>query len=182
MFHIYNFLEINRYIFFSHKSICLIRCSSFYVYSTRKFKFVQSTNDESNTVDFVFCRECHNHLTTYPTRRKKFQSYNYPKNTWPGFIWSMLSDEMLIRKYQCRIWQLIPRPWRYWWIDDANPLFNDRITLDSPTPIISDRTCETNEFDSDIKSLQLGRLRDTTTKHLMPCVLCPWGCTEFYHE
>jgi hypothetical protein len=143
---------------------------------------VPSANDESNAIDLIVCRECYNHLTLDPKRKKKHQTYNFSKNTWSGFIWSMLSDKKLVQKYESRIWQLIPRTWRYWWIDDAISLFNDRISLDSPEPIISDRTCEMNEFESDIKSMNLGRLRDTTNKHLMPCILCPWGCTEFYHE
>ena len=143
---------------------------------------MESTNDESNAIDLVVCKECYNHLTMEPKKRKKNQTYNLPKNTWPGFIWSMFSDEKLIGKYQSRIWQLIPSPWRYWWVDAANQCFNDRISLEFPKSIISDRTCEMNEWDSDIKSMGLGRLRDTTNKHLMPCILCPWGCTEFYHE
>ena len=44
------------------------------------------------------------------------------------------------------------------------------------------RNVEMNKWDSDIESMKLSRLRDTSNKHLMPCVLCPWGCSEFYHQ
>ena len=163
-------------IFFYH------RCSSFDVYKTRKFKFVRSTNDHSNAVDLLLCKQCVSHLTMEPKDKKKDKTYDFPQNTWPAFIWSLLSDDALIQTYHSRIWQLIPQPWRYWWIDNAIACFYDRISLDIPESLFIDKTLQMEEWDSDIDSMSLSRLRDTSNKHLMPCVLCPWGCTEFYHE
>ena len=107
--------------------------------------------------------------------------FNSARITWPGFIWSLLSNVSLMRKYNTRIWQLIPQTWRYWWYSSASGRFRDNITLHNPQSLFVDKTVEMNEWDSDIESMSLARLRDTSNKHLMPCVLCPWGCSEFYH-
>ena len=171
------FISILRYLFTFHVE----RFTSFEVHSRRRFKFVRSTNDEDNTVDLFLCQECAIHLTL-ETSKANMKIYNSATNTWPGFVWSIFIDVSLMDKYNTRLWQMIPQTWRYWWIDSARICFTADISLHMPQSIFVDKTVEINEWDSDIESMELSRLRNTSNKHLMPCVLCPWGCSEFLHQ
>ena len=56
------------------------------------------------------------------------------------------------------------------------------ISIDNPSPIFVDRTLEIDEWNEDINSYELARLASTCNKHLMPKILCPWGCTEYNHR
>ena len=148
------------------------------VNSSRKFKFVDSTNNEDIADELILCKECSVHLTSNENRK----IYEAPVNTWPGFIWSVLSNESLVNKYGVKIWQFIPQQWRHWWLCSAFDYFPEEISIQNPPSYFVDKTIEMNEWDTDIESMSLARLQDTTNKHLMPCVLCPWGCSEFYHR
>ena len=119
---------------------------------------------------------------TTETSKENIKVYESPECSWPGFVWSILSDQELVTIYGQRIWQFIPQTWRYWWITSAADLFTDEVSLHHPQSVFVDKTMEINEWDTDIESMNLSRLRDTTNKHLMPRVLCPWGCSEHYHK
>ena len=157
------------------------RFTSFEIQKRRRFKFIRSSNDEDNAINLLLCQECSLHLTL-ETSKVNAKVYNSAKNSWPGFIWSVFADVSLIVKYDTRIWQMIPQTWRYWWINSVQICFSTDISIQMPQSIFVDKTVEMNEWDSDIESMKLSRLRDTSNKHLMPCVLCPWGCSEFYHQ
>ena len=140
-----------------------------------------SSNNESTASLVTLCTQCATHLTLETSTANK-KIFNSDENTWPGFIWSFISDEHLQNIYGTHLWKFIPTTWRYWWIENARHLFSEPISIDIPHSVFVDKTKEINEWDSDIESMSIARLRDTTNKHLMPCVLCPWGCSEFYHK
>ena len=58
----------------------------------------------------------------------------------------------------------------------------DEITLFNPDSLFIDKSNEINEWNREIGVMKLGNLRDVSNKLLMPCILCPWGCTEFLHK
>ena len=154
--------------------------SSVEVNARRRFKFVRSANDESNAVELLMCEECAIHLTMDSSKENE-KVFNSPQMTWPGFIWSIISDTSLRSKYGTRIWQMIPQTWRYWWVENSSTNFNSNVFVHHPQSLFVDKTNEMDEWNTDIESMSLSRLRDTSNKHLMPCVLCPWGCSEFLH-
>ena len=85
------------------------------------------------------------------------------KNKWPAFIWSFLSNEDCLRIYGGnKLWAFIPTEWRPWWCNSLKyhlpvPYFD--ISVDSPASCFVDRTCEINDFDSDINSMDLVQLK-----------------------
>ena len=53
------------------------------------------------------------------------------------------------------------------------------ITINHPESIIVDRSSENMEWFIYIGSQKLPRIASACNKFMIPCVLCPWGCTEF---
>ena len=162
------------YIFFRHSSI--------EVQSRRQFKFVQSANMQSNSTKLILCQQCSNHLTLDSTPRAKDRVYERSTNTRPTFIWYFLTNQHLHCKYGTHLWQFIPFTWQHWWIEDALLHFRREITLLQPDCIFVDKSKDNKNWNDDITSMYLARLRDTSYKYLMPCILCPWGCSEYTHK
>jgi hypothetical protein len=143
------------------------------------FKFCTANQDEENARDILLCFECAQHLIHDDTKIA-----NMAKYSWPGFIWSVLSKQQLHEQYGNLIWKLLPREWRHWWLPNVKsylPTFEE-VTLEDPTPVICDRTTSLENFKKDIDSFSLSRLRDTCDEHLMPILLCPWGCSGYLHK
>ena len=92
-----------------------------------KFKLLQT----SNCLDFVsLCDQCHGHLTTEDNKEAQEKSL-----TQPAFIWLVLTDKNIINEYGTRIWQFIPKTWRYWWVDAYSTLyFNSDVRLHESPP------------------------------------------------
>ena len=158
------------------------RHSIFDVYSRRKFKFVYSANNISTAIELCLCEQCSNHLTLDSEVKKKDRIYERSSNTWPGFFRYFLSNEHFHNIYGLKLWQFIPITWRHWWIDVARSLFSQDISLQHPHCVFIDKSKDNNIWNDDIDCMLLGRLRDTSNKYLMPCVLCPWGCSEYTHR
>ena len=160
-------------IFFHH-------CNNLQVRSRRKFKHIHSTSNEDNSIDIILCSECHNHLIDQDDSNNANKSIY----TWPSFIWYLFSDPSLQHLYGDFLWKFIPTQWRYWWIDEVQlhipSLLN--VTIDNPSPTMEDCTHIINEWNNDVDSFLLSRLAKTCDNHLMPNILCPWGCTEYYHK
>ena len=96
-----------------------------------------------------------------------------------------MKDECLHEKYGESIWRFIPLEWRPWWLNslkESFPLIFGNITLTHPVPVFQDITANIEEWNGDINSYLLSKLRDTCNKHLVPTVKCPWGCSEFIHK
>ena len=53
------------------------------------------------------------------------------------------------------------------------------VSISVPKAIFVDRTIEIHEWNDDVKSLMLPRLRKACDRNFLPLVLCPFGCSEF---
>ena len=138
----------------------------------RKFKFLITTNIEDTSTTFRLCKCCKIHLTT-----EIASGANDSKNTWPGFIWYMLNDIDLINIYGKEyIWKFIPSTWRLWWYDSID------LSLDIPKPFFHDTYFEIEEWNELISSQTLPNLKKACNKHLVPKILCPYGCSAFLHR
>ena len=96
-----------------------------------------------------------------------------------------MKDEFIHEKYGEMIWRFIPVEWRPWWIDvlkEKFPFVFGNITITKPSAVFQDRTLHIKEWETDINSYLLSRLKSTSNKYLMPTVKCPWGCSEFPHK
>ena len=87
----------------------------------------------------------------------------------------------VISHYGTKTWQLIPIPWRHWWIDNLKHVTTgyENISIDSPEPIIIDQSFELKELNTQIESQMLFEIAKACNKFMIPNVLCPWGCNEF---
>lgn len=169
---------LNRYGEESEYSIDFRHCSSDEIRSRRSFKNV--TRSTRPVIQYTLCSQCAEHLVSENNTMAKLCI-----NTWPGFIWFLLKDEDIHSNYGSSIWRFIPLQWRYWWIDEAKACFPhifNSVSIDSPSPIFIDKTMEINEWNDDVNSYLLPRLASSCNKHLMPNIMCPWGCSEFNHK
>lgn len=149
------------------------------VRAKRKFKFCRSHRSENAAVEVVLCTECAHHLV----EENESKEANSSQFTWPGFIWSLFTSDELRNTYGDFLWMFIPSQWRHWWVDAVRDSYGLDITVNHPPPIFIDHTLDLNEFNADISSFLLARLRDTCNKpSFFPNVLCPWGCQEFKHR
>jgi hypothetical protein len=185
-----NRILINKYGSFFYK-MRFVQTTRDMIVQRRSFRNVQhsrSSNDE--VIDL--CEQCSNYLIRIATNdddepnriKENEKNAKSQKNIWPAFIWSLLNNRNIHQKYGAQIWCFIPSQWRYWWIDSLKDnvyrVF-DNITLTSPKSIFIDRSNAIKEWDADIASYMLSRLASTCNKHILPNILCPWGCTEFNH-
>ena len=143
----------------------------------RNLRFVTANKTSDDLV--TLCTECSQFLVTVK-EDKKAQTYKY---MWPSFFYALLVNDEGMKIYGSKLWSLIPVVWRHWWIDEVKKHHCYRnVSLHSPAAYFNDISLDILEFKSDIDSLLLGRLMDGTNKHIIPTVLCPWGCTEFIHN
>ena len=124
--------------------------------------------------------QCKIHLTSDDCNEAKEE-----KNTWPSFIWEILTSDETIESYGVKyIWKFIPFEWRSWWYQELKTQFPTAylsVTIDAPVPIFLDRTSDLKTWDNAIASKELSQLANVCNKYLIPTVLCPWGCSEFLH-
>ena len=150
------------------------------IISSRKFKFCRSHRSAELATNILLCFECSNHLTCNDNNIAKEN-----KNTWPGFIWSILQNKDIHEKYGIYVWKFIPRQWRHWWLSNTTdyiPLVYSGISIDEPKSIFVDLTTDIDNWNDDINSFQIARLANACDKYLIPNILCPWGCSEFNHK
>ena len=88
----------------------------------------------------------------------------------------------LLQAYGIKIWQLITFQWRYWRADTL-PLFYpehyNSISIQYPPAIIFDRISKLVEWNELILTQKLPKISSAYNKYMIPCILCPWGCSEF---
>ena len=143
------------------------------LYFRSKLKFVFFDRQSLSTV--MLCECCYSYLASSSSGRFDF--------VWPAFLWKFLTSETNISLYGDKLWTVIPTVWRYWWIDSVQEISSlNHLTLFEPAAVIQDRTDDCFEFTSGISSQKLGVIKKVCDSHLLPDVLCPWGCSEFMHQ
>ena len=144
----------------------------------RSRKFKNFTTSRNENLQHIICKECKIYLTTDNEHEKD-------KCSWPSFLWKLLLNEEIISIYGCHVWKLIPRQWRFWFIEslkEFEPQNYERITIDFPPPLVQDVSEKRHEWDRLVNSYTLPNLRDACNKFMVPTVLCPFGCSEFLHR
>lgn len=102
---------------------------------------------------------------------------------WPGFVWRMFLDNFSTNAI-VDLWSVIPVNWRGWWCHSLNGLVLHRrelFCIDGATPTeVMDVTSERNQMLDAERTMEIKKLLYSWDGLLMPRVLCPWGCTEYY--
>ena len=83
---------INSFIYLFSISLFMQMHNSDTICKHRKFKFIIVPNNR--IVSFKLCAQCSQHLTL-----PELQEANKPEFTWPAFIWGLLNDTNIKRKY-----------------------------------------------------------------------------------
>ena len=147
----------------------------------RSFVFIRRTTSASRTIEYEVCTQCYQHLNMSDTVEA-----NKNKYSWPSFIWNLLQSEDVQELYNASdVWKVIPIQWREWWLESIHqhfPTFYSQMTLTIPKPIINDCTVKMKNWKESIESGNLNKIASICNTHLVPNVLCPWGCSEFLHK
>ena len=127
-------------------------------------------------VRLKLCRHCRDYLTSE-------RSQNKADIVWPAMIWKWLSTESSVRQHRSRLWSLIPRLWRPWWLDSVHELHPcyTGVTLETPSCSFVDLTERRSEFQRALAMKEGGVLAAACDKHLHAIVWCPWGESEYLH-
>ena len=154
---------------------------SFYVKSSddlRRRKFKSFRTSKNSKTQHMLCGECLTYLTSD-------NSKEIERNAWPAFIWKTMIDNQVKLVYGNNGWRLIPKQWRYWWLESLmeyeNETYGD-IQMNHPKPSIIDISFERKDWKKLIQSYELPKLAEACNKYLRPTVLCPFGCSEFIHK
>ena len=149
---------------------------------SRTYKFCSQSSDSS--VYYTLYRQCKDYLCS-----SDIKEFNQIKGFWPLFMWSILSSREVHKHYGSDVWRFVPKAWWIWWLNILRSMFSsifDCITMGYPSPAFLDCTKE-NSFCSDIDpthhaTIGLQKLQDACNNHLLPTVLCPFGCMEYMHK
>lgn len=145
----------------------------------KNLKFHRFTSTTTVIQDYTVCRECDIYLTT----KGRLHDGRY---VWCSYIWYLLTSVNARNKYGPKSWLFLPFEWRLWWIESIQEAcpdeYSDLDNDDYMHQYIKDKTQDMKEWDEDIGSYMLSRLKSTTNKHLVPLIKCPWGCSEFMHK
>ena len=118
------------------------------------------------------CTQC----TVYLTSKEKKKADSLEAK-FPGYYWKLYSKTFQHRHDDKRkLWLIMPKVWRRWWFHafEANDL-ND------PSLITEEIGLTQAKFQLGLKR-DIKGLVDTFDEFLKPLILCPWGCTEYYHQ
>jgi len=103
---------------------------------------------------------------------------------WPAMIWKWLTTKELTDEHRLRVWMMIPKRWRKWWVSEvqkADVCFRN-VTLDWPVAVVEDVTNRKEVLQDALDKLVLAELKQVVDEHLYPLVKCPYGCSEYYHK
>ena len=105
----------NSYIINKFENICHLDFTLFCLDNIVKRHKFRRVKFESYDDAYLFysCKECSNYLNP----NINYKEANLSKNTWPPFIYTVLSNREVINLYADKVWQSISHQWQYRWID-----------------------------------------------------------------
>ena len=134
-----------------------------------------------NDEDYFLCDECAFFLTS---DEKDCNSFKF---VWPSFYWKLLTNDEILSSIDCagaqRLWKFVPQEWRAWWLEplqNRNNYYNS-VTMTFPPSLFSDKTSSLTSMKNLLNTGFLPDIKKACNEHMMPTVLCPWGCTEYMH-
>ena len=143
-------------------------------------------------IAYSLCQECVRFLEkpdnySVMTQGEKNQMLDW-KNTWPSFMWDLLSSPRNFEEDAKKRWRMICGSMRPYWVKAIAEIkkhgrfIYDGCDVDNPESFFEDRTKDVEKFRANIDCFDLKSMvaeLDSEKPSLIPDVLCPWGCTEF---
>ena len=177
-FKLHDYLKIE---FVKEKGSCI---------STGRKASILRIDDVRGKNEVILCTECHQALYCNPSGfeggddEEENVGRNYCLYTWPSFIWKSLKNASAMQTDMLRMWSLIPREWRVWWLDSVHEYLGyNNITLDYPGCAVKEVSFLKQEVEDALTNLAWVKVRDVCDKCLFfPHVKCPWGCSEFLNH
>ena len=153
--------------------INFIRRKSSDIRQRKKFRNVKRSTKKIE--EFYLCGECDAYLC-HPSE----SGTNDSKIAWPAFVWEVLKNKEVRNRYDHYVWRFLPHEWRGWWINSVGEFeeFED-VSLESPTCFFEDKTKDVLDWKTKIGTNKLIDLMDACNRHMIPNILCPYGCSEF---
>ena len=67
-------------------------------------------------------------------------------------------------------------------VSNVSPRIYEDICTTELKPVCIDVTVRKERMERVLRELRLGEMKKLLNKELIPCVLCPWGCSEYLHK
>ena len=136
----------------------------------KKFSHLNRSSIPASATAISVCEEC----SIYLQRDESLAgaSSTLSKICWPAYLFGCLKN--IGSDMSCYVWTLLPTSLRDRW-SHAFPTY----CADPTQSVIRDITSDRDDFFEKVNSYKLGGLLNAVETHLLPNVLCPWGCTEY---
>ena len=97
--------------------------------------------------------------------------------------WQILSNKKILLEYGSKLWRLITTQWRLFWLPVIrNIKIYNNFSISSPEQIFIDSIDPHHRLKICIRSGSMGQLKNICNEMLIPTTLCPWRCTEYFHQ
>lgn len=147
-----------------------------------------SSDQLGSRSDVLLCNQC-TELITISNRKRRKQKKDPWYLCWPVYFWKFLSCAYVLDDIGACVLQHVPRQWIHYWVAELHCHYpavfaSDRLDyyLETQECVVVDVTYKTNEMKRMWKELRLGDMKTTSNSYLFPLVLCPWGCSAYFHE
>jgi len=139
---------------------------------------------------YLLCGECQRYLKKDETKPKGEQyddGSDHWKNTWPAYMWRRLlgNRRVVAERGISLVWRFVPVEWRAWWLLSVRRMEYqgaDELTTESPSCYFTSVDAPMGDFLDWKREKRSKQLRKYWTENPVPCVHCPWGCSEYYHK
>ncbi len=150
-------------------------------------------NRHTPEIEYVLCQECvwflkklDNYAVMTACQKDRMLDW---KNTWPSFMWELLSSPHNRREHPKKWWSMICALMRPYWVDAIGTIKKNGAfiyagcDLQVSEPYFVDRILDVDKHQAiidcnDLKSM-IAELNSAKPSLIPYDVLCPWGCTEF---
>jgi len=149
-------------------------------------------NRHTPVMEYSLCQECVRFLKkpdnfAVMTACQKDRMLDW-KNTWPSFMWDLLSSPHNWREHPKKQWGMICASMRPYWVNAIGTIKKNEAfiytgcDLQIPEPYFVDRILDVDKHQANIDCYHLKSMiaeLNSVKPSLIPDVVCPWGCTEF---
>ena len=157
--------------------------------SDRRWKtFVGRKGSDDSSV--LLCLQCKELLSDEDRRARRASKKTVPlwRVVWPVYMWRFLTHSVMLAKFGSDALHWVPTSCHHAWRQSLIAEFPAHYDSDlfdcyaGGTPIIVDGSVPRRQFLRALERNRLGELKEVCDRLLIPRVLCPWGCSAYFHD